>query len=156
MSDTEKPLEGVVVVEPGEGDDAKESVFVGEGAPNAASGEDYSPPSEPSMLTEEQFFVMVKHAFAAPQMVSPIFAPVAIQSNEETPARLASNSAHALLKIYYPQALMPGGETLGHILMIAPFLVGKIMIIRAIIKEARTPPTTPYDTNGAENKEEKT
>ncbi len=154
MSEDTQLLEGVVVVEPGAGDDAKDSVFVGEGAPNAdgGAGENPNPPSEPNMLSEEQFYVMVKHAFAAPQMVSPIFAPVAIQSNEEAPARLASNSAHALLKIYYPAALMPGGETLGHILMIAPFLVGKIMIIRAIIQEARRPEPTRNDTNGEEPK----
>ncbi len=165
MSEKKNPLDGLKVIEPGQGEDAQESVFVGEqevagpgqkfanenGAPEqVGSGE---PPNNPNMISPEQFYQSVKMAFAAPQMVSPAFEPIAIQPNEVEMARQATDSAHALLLMWYPQALRPGNETLGHVLMMTPFLASKVMIIYGIIKQARTPPQ--HDTNGADNAEDK-
>lgn len=154
MSSEKDPLAGLEVVEPGTGADAQASIFVGEAV---GPGEEFSDlpqgnPSEAGLISQQQFYdTMFCGLFAAPQMLNPAFAPMAIQDSEKGMARPASDAVYELLLIYYPPILRPGGKTAGLFLMMLPFLMLKITTLRAIIKEGRTPPPTRNETNGEEN-----
>lgn len=110
----------------------------GEDAPDQMRdvGEDGLPvDAAPDRLDREAFWVVFSTAFNLPGMMMPLFAPVGIQDGEEPQARAASDAIYALLEIYYPRALLPGGDTLGHLLTAGPFVVGKVLVVRAIMRE---------------------
>jgi len=91
-------------------------------------------PLEPEMLSRDAFFTVFKTAFQMPSLIMPEFEPVAIQPNEEQAGRAASDATYSLLEIYYPNALMPQSEVMAHLLVACPFLIGKAMIVRAILQ----------------------
>ncbi len=155
MSDKKNPLDGLSVVEPGQGADAQPSVFVGE-QEVANPGEPFpnelpeGTPSDAGLITQQQFYdTMFCGLFAAPQMFGADFAPIAIQEHEKPIARPASDAAYALLKIYYPSFLTPGSETMAHLIAMFPFVMLKFMVIREIIKTKRAEFATRNDTTGA-------
>ena len=67
------------------------------------------------------------------------FEPLAIAERGERGARKASDAMYRLLEIYYPAALTPGGETMANLLILAPFLIGKVRIAAAVIRDKRRP-----------------
>lgn len=91
-------------------------------------------PLEPEKLSRDAFFTVFKTAFDMPGHLVPDFKPVAIQPNEEQAGRAASDATYSLLEIYYPNALMPQSEVMAHLLVACPFLIGKAMIVRAILQ----------------------
>ncbi|PJE25770.1 hypothetical protein SAMN06297129_2440 [Pseudooceanicola antarcticus] len=101
-----------------------------------------APPAPP--IDQETFYgVVFSAAFNVPGLVMPRFAPLAIQPGEEPTARAASDACYELLRIYYPQALQPGSETLGHLLTAGPFLVAKALVVRTIMLEMRAERARP-------------
>lgn len=97
----------------------------------------------PEQISREAFYVVFATAFSIPGMVDADFRPVAIQSAEEPAARGAADAVYSLLEIYYPSALLPQSETLAHVLVAGPFLVGKAMIVREILKAKHARPVAP-------------
>ena len=92
------------------------------------------------MLDKEAFWVVFKSMFSIPGTLSKDFAPLAIADAEQHQARAASDAVHSLLEIYYPAALMPQSETLGHLMVAGPFFIGKAMIVREMIRARNAPP----------------
>lgn len=88
----------------------------------------------PDQIDQAAFFTVFGLAFQIPQMIDPIFKPVAIQPGEKDQARAASDALYSLLEIYYPQALMPGSETIGNLVVVGSFVGGKVMVVRACIQ----------------------
>ena len=73
-----------------------------------------------------------------------------IQADERKKARAASDAFHRLLEIYYPSALTPNSETLALLFAAAPFIVGKVMVVKDLMRlqkmariEARQKPAQP-------------
>jgi len=109
-----------------------------------------SPPHQLQNRSPGKRSVVFEHAFAIPGHVAPQWRPLAIQLGERDGARAASDAAYELLEIYYPGALLPGSDTLARLLILGPFLIGKVMVARLIIAqhkrdqiEARAKPTEP-------------
>jgi len=98
-------------------------------------------------MSKGAFFVVFNHAFGLPGMFMPDFRPLAIQPEEEPIARDASDAIYELLEIYWPQALLPQGDTFARIARAAPFILAKVMILRMILMERRrarmAPPPVP-------------
>ncbi len=101
------------------------------------------PAPAPEQIDRDAFYVVFETSFALPGQIVPDFAPLAIQEGEKQAARAASDAIYALLEIYYPRALMPGSETLAHLLVCGPFLVGKAMVVRGIIQARTALPSSP-------------
>lgn len=95
------------------------------------------PAPPPERIGKEAFYEVFKIGFSAPGMVIKDLRPLAIQPDEEEPARAASDAIHSLLEIYYPGALTPQSETLAHLMAAAPFLIGKALIVREIMRAPR-------------------
>ncbi|MEM8578412.1 MAG: hypothetical protein AAGF60_11205 [Pseudomonadota bacterium] len=98
------------------------------------------PPAAPEQIDREAFWIVFQTAFNLPGQMAAHFKPVGIQDDEKAGARAASDAVYALLEIYYPAALMPQSETLAHLLVAGPFLIGKAMIVRNIIASERARP----------------
>lgn len=97
-------------------------------------GEDGEPiAAEPDIMDRETFWMTFQLVFSLPGTVLTEFAPLAIEPKEIEAGRGCSDACYDLLRIWYPQALIPGSETIGLILKAAPFLVAKIMLVRLIL-----------------------
>lgn len=106
---------------------------------------DFIPP-EPEQMTREAFFDLFCSAFDVPGVFIPDFAPLAVQKDERPRARLASDAVYSLLQIYYPGALTPDSELVQHLLAAAPFFIGKVMVVREILRARNA---QPFDSNSA-------
>ena len=94
----------------------------------------------PAQLDKDQFWTVFKTAFDLPGMMIEAFKPLGIQEGEQSNARAASDAIHELLSIYYPRALSPMGDTFALLLASAPFFIGKAIIVREIIANAKQKP----------------
>lgn len=114
-------------------------------APQAV-GEDglvIAPDSGPQQLDKEAFYVTLKTLLSVPGMYDKDFAPVAVQPGEEDQARACSDAIYSLLEIWYPSALQPNSETLGHLMVAVPFIAGKVMLVRSILIAKRMKTVEP-------------
>ena len=102
------------------------------------NGEEIAP--VPIQLDQDAFYVVFCTAFDAPGMLMAKFKPMGIQPDERQTSRAASDAVYRLLEIYYPAALMPQSETLAHLMVAAPFVIGKVMIVREIFRADRARP----------------
>lgn len=84
-------------------------------------------------IDKAAFFVTIKTVLQVPSMMDADFAPIAIQQGETEGARMASDSIFELLEIWYPSALQPNSDTIAHMMIAGPFLIGKLMIARQIL-----------------------
>jgi hypothetical protein len=100
-------------------------------------------------ITRAAFWVVFEQAFAIPGYIKPIWKPLAIQKDEKEGARAASDALYSLLEIYYPQALLPGSDTMAHLLVLGPFLYGKYVVVRAIVAEQRAARVAGQSRNGS-------
>ena len=111
--------------------------------------------SPPEQISRDAFFTVFCTAFDLPGQIMRDFKPLGIQPDEKDGARAASDAAYSLLEIYYPSALMPQSETLAHLLILGPFLMGKAMVVRHILaarsaKPVEVPKETSTDVQGAD------
>lgn len=102
-------------------------------------GEPIAQQYTPERLDKAAFYITFKTLFQVPAMLDQDFAPLAIQTGEDDQARAASDAGYDLLEIWYPAALEPNSESIAHLMVIGPFLVGKLMIARMILAEKRQP-----------------
>lgn len=116
-------------------------------------GEDGNPLPErvePEQISQEAFWIVFQTAFDMPAMVisqfEPMAAGVAIQQRERDIARACSDAIYALLEIYYPKALLPGSDTVAHVIAATPFLFAKVMIVREIFRARRARDVSPRET----------
>ena len=126
--------------------------FVDPDAPQeiGQDGEPIAPEFAPDRLDKAAFFITFKTIFQVPAMLDTDFAPLAIQREEMDQARAASDAAYDLLEIWYPAALEPNSESIAHLMIVVPFLAGKVMLLRMILEDKRntidhvpTPQPTP-------------
>ena len=101
------------------------------------AGEVIEPQFEPERLDKAAFFITFKTVFQVPAMFDQDFAPLAIQQEENDQGRAASDAAYDLLEIWYPAALEPNSESITHLLVLVPFLAGKVMMLRMILEQKR-------------------
>lgn len=92
---------------------------------------------EVQQISKDAFFLTFKHGFGLPGMFMPMWRPLAIQPEEFEIARDASDAIYELLEIYFPSALSPQSETFQKIARAAPFILAKVMVVRAILEERR-------------------
>jgi len=97
----------------------------------------------PAQLDKDAFFEVFCIAFNVPGQIMPDFARVGISEPERPAARAASDAAYRLLEIWYPQALQPGSETVAHLIVLGPFLIGKAMIVREVLRVRKMPAPPP-------------
>jgi hypothetical protein len=88
-------------------------------------------------ITMDAWWVVFQASFAAPMMFGVDFEPVAIQPEEQTSARAASDAAYRLLQVYYPRALIAGSDKLTDLLVAGGFIYGKVMIVKMILQARR-------------------
>lgn len=101
-------------------------------------GEDGEPVRSPERIDTEGFWIAFQAIFDLPgTMIDRGFAPLAIQPEEKDTARRASDATYALLSIYYPRALEPNSETLGHLIYAVPFFIGKARLAAELIRQRR-------------------
>ena len=105
----------------------------------------------PEMVDKDAFWVVFQTAFNLPGQLMRDLKPLAIQDVETQGARAASDATHSLLEIYYPAALMPQSETLAHILVAAPFFIGKVLVVREILRAMKAKPVS-QDKHSAQDK----
>lgn len=132
---------------PAEADDAPLSVDDIEEATGEAETEALPPVEQ---ISRDAFFEVFKMAFSAPGIALPALRPMAVQEGEEPQARAASDAIYRLLEIYFPAALMPGSETLACLMTAAPFVIGKVMVVRAALAAQAAKPVngaTPEPAN---------
>lgn len=98
------------------------------------------PAPPPEHIDKSAFYEVFKIAFSTPGMIFREFRPLAIQDEEREQARAASDAIHSLLEIYYPSALAPNSETLAHVMAAGPFLIGKALVVREIMRGSRARP----------------
>lgn len=105
-------------------------------------GEDGEPVDDapPEQITKEAFWVVFQTAFNLPGQILPDLRPMGIQPHEVGGAQAASDAVYSLLEIYYPSALMPQSETMAHLMVAAPFFIGKAMVVREIIRAKKAKP----------------
>lgn len=105
-------------------------------------GEDGEPIDDapPEQITREAFWVVFQTAFNLPGQILPDLRPMGIQPHEVGGAQAASDAVYSLLEIYYPSALMPQSETMAHLMIAAPFFIGKAMVVREIIRAKKAKP----------------
>lgn len=107
-------------------------------------GEDGAPidagPEEPELIDRDAFWIVFQTAFNMPGMLLPDLRPLAIQPAEQGGARAASDATYALLEIYAPGILLPGSETLAHLMVAGPFFLGKAFVVREIIRARKAKP----------------
>ena len=110
-------------------------------------GEDGEPlPDEvakPEMMSRDLFWEMFRAGFSAPTMISADFAPLAIASHEEVPARTASDAVYSLVAFYFPKALIPLDDKFEALFAAAPFFFAKAMVVRAILEDRRAKKARP-------------
>lgn len=111
-------------------------------------GEPLEDPAQP--MDKESFWIVFRTAFDLPGYMVTAFRPLGIQEDEEHRARAASDAVYDLLAIYYPRALMPMGDTVALLLAAAPFFIGKAMIVREILADARKPKGKPAAQDAGE------
>lgn len=113
--------------------------FVDPDAPQeiGEDGEPIAPEFAPERLDKAAFYITFKIIFQVPAMLDKDFAPLAIQSGEEDQGRAASDAAYDLLEIWYPAALEPNSESIAHLMIVVPFLAGKVMLLRMILEDKR-------------------
>lgn len=97
----------------------------------------------PDRLDQAAFYTTLKTLLMLPGQFDADFAPVAVQSFEEDQARAASDSIYSLLVIWYPAALQPNSETIGHLLVAVPFIAGKVMVVRSVLAQKRAKVVSP-------------
>lgn len=97
-------------------------------------GEPIEPDPDPVQIDKDAFFEVFCMAFDMPAMMIPGFEPFGVQEGERKKARAASDSFHRLLEIYYPSALTPNSETLALLFAAAPFIVGKVMVVKDLMR----------------------
>lgn len=143
-SETTTPADGVSTADDGAHLDGfvipeNDEAFVDPDAPQelGEDGEPVDPHFEPERLDKAAFFITFKMIFDVPQMLDPDFQPLAIEASERDQARVASDAAYDLLEIWYPAALSPNSETMAHLMVLVPFLLGKFMIARSILQAKR-------------------
>lgn len=102
-------------------------------------------PADVEELSEEAFWLMFQSGFNAPGMFVKDLKPLAISDEEAEQARAASNATYALLRIWYPAALTPHNETIGHLIMAMPFFMAKVMIVREILRARNATPVQPVE-----------
>ncbi len=98
-----------------------------------------------AQIDKDAFYVVFDHAFGLPGQFVPAFKPLAIQTDEKHRARAASDAIYELLEIYFPAALQPGSDTLARLLVCVPFLIGKVMVARAIMAGPRPEQERPAE-----------
>jgi len=103
----------------------------------------------PERIDRAAFWVVFETGFSMPGLFQPDLAPLAIQPDEKAPARAASDAVYELLLIYYPKALMPGSETLAHVLIAGPFIAAKLMLLRSIFAHRRAERMRPVNKRAA-------
>lgn len=105
-------------------------------------GEDGEPVDDapPEQITREAFWVVFQTAFNLPGQILPDLRPMGIAPAETDAAQAASDAVYSLLEIYYPSALMPQSETMAHLMVAAPFFIGKAMVVREIIRAKKAKP----------------
>lgn len=96
--------------------------------------DDDAPDDESGHISKDAFYTIFQTIFAMPGMFVPDFQPLAIQDDEQQAGRAASDAIYGLLEIYYPEGLVPGGDTLAHLIVAGPFIAGKVIIVREILK----------------------
>jgi len=104
-------------------------------------GQPIAGPVGVEQISKEAFWIVFEQSFALPGMFVPIWKPLAVQPDEKDAARSASDAVYELLEIYFPSALMPQSDTLARLLACVPFLLAKIMVVRAIMADRRKPPS---------------
>ena len=114
--------------------------FVDPDAPKAIGEDGQLVETEAVKLDQAAFYVTLKTLLSVPGMYDKDFLPVAVQSSEEDQARACSDAVYALLEIWYPAALQPNSETLGHLMVAVPFIAGKVMLVRTILITKRMKP----------------
>ena len=110
--------------------------------------------AEVELIGKDAFFTVFLTAFAVPQFVQSDLAVLAVQPDEESAARAASDATYGLLKIYYPAALTPKGEVFGHLMIAGPFFIAKAMIVREVLRARRAKPANPQPTPPAHDRED--
>lgn len=118
-----------------ENDDA----FVDPDAPQALDedGAPIAPEYTPDRLDKAAFYITFRTIFQVPAMLDKDFAPLAIQNEEQDQGRAASDASYDLLEIWYPAALEPNSESIAHLMVVVPFLAGKVMMLRMILEQKR-------------------
>lgn len=114
--------------------------------PIDADGQVIEPDTGPQQLDKEAFYVTLKTLLSVPGMYDKDFLPVAVQPEEADQARACSDAIYALLEIWYPSALQPNSETIGHLMVAVPFIAGKVMLVRSILLSKRMKPVEAPQT----------
>lgn len=118
--------------------------------PEPGTDAEHADAAEAALIDQGTFYgVVFSTVFAVPGYVRPQFKPLAIQPEEQESARAASDAVYELLRVYFPAALRPGSDTLGHVMAAAPFLMMKAQIARAIIAEMRAERMRPANRDAA-------
>lgn len=105
-------------------------------------------------IDKDAFWVVFQTAFNLPGQLMRDLQPLAIQDQEQQGARAASDATHSLLAIYYPSALLPQSETIAHLLVAGPFFVGKVLIVREILRAMKAKPIKQSDGEQPKEKPE--
>ncbi|QIE44464.1 hypothetical protein G5B38_02375 [Pseudohalocynthiibacter aestuariivivens] len=105
--------------------------------------------AEPERIDRAAFWVVFETGFSMPGMFQTDLAPLAIQPEEKPTARAASDAVYSLLEIYYPKALMPGSETLAHVMIAGPFIAAKLILLRTILAHRRAERLRPVNRPAA-------
>ncbi|AUQ50005.1 hypothetical protein PhaeoP83_01732 [Phaeobacter inhibens] len=146
-SDDGAILDGFVMpdIEAGDSDDPAAPIEVGEDGERLPV--EVEPEKKPEKISQEAFWFVFQTTFDWPAMllaqIEPMAAKVAIQPEEMAIARKSSDNIYALLAIYYPKALVPGSDTIAHVLHAAPFIVAKVMLVREIFRQRKARDITP-------------
>lgn len=119
----------------GGGEDLADDVVSVEEDAEAAQDDANDPPAQ--IMGKDAFWTVFRAVFQIPGGIMPDFAPLAIQPEEESMARPASDACYDLLSIYYPRALMPMGDTFALIMTAAPFLMMKVQVVRLILADRK-------------------
>lgn len=116
-----------------------DEAYVDPDAPQALDddGEPIAPDYTPERLDKAAFYITFKIIFQVPAMLDKDFAPLTIQSDENDQARAASDATYDLLEIWYPAALEPNSDTIAHLLIVVPFLAGKVILLKNILEDKR-------------------
>lgn len=100
---------------------------------------------EPEQISKEAFWTVFKQAFSLPGMFAQVWKPLAIQPDEQEAGRAASDAIYELLEIYFPGALLPQSDTLARLLACVPFLMAKVIVVRAIMADRNRPVEAPSE-----------
>ena len=108
-----------------------------------------------NLMDKNAFWTVFQSCFSIPAFLMPGMKQLAVQKEEETAARAASDATYSLLEIYYPNALMPQGEVFAHLMVAAPFFFAKAMIVREVLRARNAKPANPpFERSKARAKEQ--